>query len=890
MMARIRALWKTFGRSRQREGEMAEEMRFHIESEAERLRRQGLDPEEARRQAHVRFGGIEKYKEAGRDERGRQWLDALSLDARLGVRMLVKSWGLTLVAGSAIAVAIAIGAGFFELLGDVLEPVVPLPQGDRIVSLQYATDPGNTERRIARDFAQWRDGLTSIEHIGAFRRISLNLTAGDGLPTVIPVTEISASGFDLAQVPPLLGRYLLASDEQQGAQRVLLLGYDAWHSKFGADPGIVGRVVKLGAEAHTIVGVMPIGFRFPVNNQCWVPLRFDPARFPPLQGPPIFVFGRLAPGASMQQAQAELETARHSSAARYPKEYERLRPYVLPYTREHSGTDDPVLLWMFQLARLLVSGLVVIVAANVAILMYARTTTRNVEMSLRSALGASRRRILMQLFTEALALSSVGAAVGLALSQVGLWKLQSQLQTSGSTPFWLTFSLSTPTVIYAFALAAMAAVIFGVVPGLRVTGAPLQNVLRELGGATKVRLGGTWTFLVVAQVALAVAALPLSLYVLWQVARSEVVAAGFPVEQFVTAEIALGEDSLGPKGTEQDGRVWMAHLGARQRELMARLQAEPGVSGVTFSSHIPGDVEMFLKMEFAGSAARAEGSTGAVMRVAPDMFSVYDAKLIAGRAFTAGDRSSTTNGVVVNRRFVEEFMRGSGVLGQQFRYPNGEGYGLPQWYEVIGVVDDFPAFRLEPGVEAQATVYHPAAPGDIGWVVMSVRLRGASPDGFVPKFRQIAAQVDPTLQLHEVMPLTAAYDERRAALRLLALAVGVVTLSVLLLSAAGIYALMSFTVARRTREIGIRAALGAHPRRLLWNVFGRVLWQIAAGVLLGSIVSAGLLSASTITTSEAVSLIIAVAVIMTAVGVMAASGPAMRSLRIHPSEALRAEA
>ena len=889
MLARLRILWKTLWHSRQIEREMAEEMRFHVESEAERLRQQGLDPREARRQAYVLFGGMEKYKAAGRDARGRQWLDALSLDARLGVRMLVKSWGLTLVAGSAIAVAIAIGAGFFEVTGDYLEPAVPLPQGNRIVSLQYATDPGNAQRRIAHDFGRWRDGLRSIEHVGAFRGVSLNLTTGDGPPAAIRVTEISASGFALAQVPPLLGRYLLASDEQPGAQRVLLLGYSAWQSKFSADPGVVGRLVKLGAESYTVVGVMPSGFKFPVNNQYWVPLRLDPASFRPLQGPPIFVFGRLAAGASMQQAQAELETTRHSMAAAYPREYERLRPYVLPYTREHSGTDDPVFLWMLRLARLLISGLVVIVSANVAILMYARTTARSVEISLRSALGASRRRILAQLFTEALALSSVGAAAGLAIAQIGLSTLQSQVELSGAIPFWLTFNLSAPTVVYAFALAAMAAVIFGVVPGLRVTSGPLQNVLRELGGGTKVRLGGTWTFLVVAQVALAVVALPLALFVLWQVGRSEVVAAGFPVEQFVTAEVALGEDSLGPKGTEQDDSVWKAHMGVRQQELMARLQAEPGVSGVTFSSHIPGDVEMFLRMEFGGSAATTEGSRAAVMRVATDMFSVYEAKLIAGRAFKAGDRNATTNGVVVNRRFVEEFMGGSGVLGQQFRYPYGEDYGLGQWYEVIGVVDDFPAFRLEPGIESQATVYHPAAAGDLGNVVMSVRLRGTSPDGFVAKFRQIAAEVDPTLQLDEVMPLTVAYEQRRVGMRLLALAVTVVTLSVLLLSAAGIYALMSFTVARRTREIGIRAALGAQPRRLLLNVFSRVLWQIAVGVVLGSIVSAGLLSASTITPSEAVALIVTVAVIMAVVGVMAAFAPAQRSLRIDPSEALRAE-
>ena len=817
-------------------------------------------------------------------------LDAFSLDARLAFRMMLKSWGLTVVAGSAIAVAIAIGASFFEVVGGFLDPVVPLPQGDRIVSLQYATEPGNAQRRILHDFERWRQGLTTVDHVGAFRSISLNLNTGDAPPTAIRVTEISAVGFELAQTPPLLGRYLLSSDEAPGAQRVLVLGHEAWQTKFRSDPGVVGRAVKLGADSHTIVGVMPTGFRFPINDQYWAPLRFDAGRFPPFQGPSIYVFARLAPGASIEQARAELDASRNSIAAAYPKDYERVRAYVHPYTREHSDVDDPTSMWIFQLARLLISGLVVIVSANVAILMYARTTARSSEVSLRSALGASRRRILMQLFIEALAVSSLGAAAGLAISQFALWKLQSVLQASETVPFWLTFNLSPSTVVYALALAVLSAAIFGVLPGLKVTSGPLQNVLRELGGGTKARLGATWTFLVVAQVALAVAALPLSLFVLWQVARSELVAAGFPVEQFVTARMMLGEDSLGPRGPEQSGDVWRAHLRTRQLELTARLEAEPGVAAVTFSNFIPGDIEMFRGIEFDDPALDAHRPSAAVMRAAPELFATYDVKIIAGRFFSTGDRDSTTDSVVVNRRFVEEFLRGSAVLGRQFRYRSSfEGNGPSKLYQVIGVIDDFPAFRLEPGIEAQATVYHPAAPGDIS-PVLSVRLRGPVPDGFVGRFRQIAAEIDPTLQLGGLMPLSVAYDEKRRAMRLLASGVSIVTGSVLLLSAAGIYALMSFIVARRTREIGIRAALGAHPRRLLMSVFGRVLWQIAAGVALGSVVSAVLLSASPVTLREAGYLLGAVAIIMIAAGAMAAVGPALRSLRIHPSEALRADA
>jgi putative ABC transport system permease protein len=832
---------------------------------------------------------IGEAADGGRERTGRRLLEGFSLDARLALRMLVKSWGLTVVAGSAIALAIAIGASFFEVVGGFLTPVVPLPQGDRIVSLQYATDPGNAERRILHDFERWRAELTSLDHVGAFRSVDLNLISGDALPTVVPVAEITAAGFEVAHTPPLLGRYLVSSDEAPGAQRVLVLGHEAWQSKFGSDPGVVGRVVKLGVESHTIVGVMPAGFKFPINHQYWAPLRFEIGRFPPLQGPSIFVFARLAPGASMVQAQAELEASRNSMAAAYPKEYEQVKAYVHPYTREHSNVDDPTSLLMFQLARLLVSGLVVIVSANVAILMYARTTARSSEVALRGALGASRRRILMQLFVEALALSSVGAAAGLAISQFALGKLRTVLLASETVPFWLTFDLSAPTVIYALALALLAAVIFGVLPGLKVTSGPLQNVLRELGGGTKARLGGTWTFLVVAQVALAVTALPLALFVLWQVARSELVDAGFPVDQFVTARLMLGEDSLGPRGPEQNDDVWRAHLRTRQLELTERLQAEPGVTAVTFSHFIPGDIEMFRRLEFGDAALDAGRPLAAIMRAAPDLFSTYDVKIVAGRFFNPGDRDSTTDGVVVNRRFVEEFLGGAAVLGRQFRYRYSlDGDGPSKLYQVIGVIDDFPAFRLEPGIEAQATIYHPAAPGDVS-PVLSVRLRGPVPEGFVGRFRQIAAELDPTLQLVELLPLSVAYNEKRRALRALAVGVATVTGSVLLLSAAGIYALMSFIVARRAREIGIRAALGAQPRSLLMSVFRRVLWQIAAGVVVGCGLSAVLMSESSITLGESGYLLAAVAVIMLAAGCMAAVGPALRSLRIHPSEALRAD-
>ncbi|MGI9181348.1 MAG: ABC transporter permease [Longimicrobiaceae bacterium] len=332
------------------------------------------------------------------------------LDVKLGVRMLIKHRGLTLIGGFAIAVAIAVGAIAFEAISEVLDPAVPLQEGERLVSLQYATDtPGNPERRVLHDFVAWREELVSVEHLGAFRTVEHNLVSGEGPPEPIKVAEITASGFRVARAAPLLGRYLIPDDERDGAQPVVVIGHEAWQSRFSGDPDIVGRTIQLGAAPHIVVGVMPEGFQFPVSHQFWVPLRADPSAYERLQGPALYVFGRLAPGVTLEEAQAEITTIGRRAAAAYPETHERLRLRVLPYTREHLDLEHPLVRVALRILQLLVSGLLVVVAVNLAVLQYARTVARLGEIAVRSALGASRRRILAQLFVESLVLPFANA-------------------------------------------------------------------------------------------------------------------------------------------------------------------------------------------------------------------------------------------------------------------------------------------------------------------------------------------------------------------------------------------------------------------------------------------------------------------------------------------------
>jgi predicted permease len=869
---------------------MHDEMQFHVEMETERLmREQGLSPREARRRALVNFGGIDKYKEIGRDVHGLRWVDAILLDFRFSVRMLLKHRGLTMVGAFAMAVAIAVGATVFEAVSALLDPALPFPSGERIVSLKFVgSDAGTPVRQVIHEYASLRGRLVTLEHFGAFRNAQHNLVAAETAPEPVPVAETTASAFAIASTPPFLGRYLLPADEDEAAPPVIVIGYEAWQARFASDPEVVGRTITLGGVPRTVVGVMPEGFKFPVDHQFWIPFRENPLAYPRWEGPLLYMFGRLAPGVTLEQAQAEAAALAQQSTEVHPDTGRTLRLLVVPYTRD---TVDPTMVWLLRAGQLLIGVLTFVVAINLAILVYARTVTRLGEIAVRTALGASRRRILTQLFIEAFALALIGAAVGLGLSRYALDVIQTLNDNSGGMPFWVTFDLSPNAVIYAFGLAVAAAIIMGVLPGLKATGVSVSASLHELHGRSGTRLGTTWTTLIVAQVAVAVAVLPPAVYLGSRVMRMEMSGTGFAAESIVVAHAGLSPDAT----------VDFDRFTTQQTELLSRVAAEPGVRGVAFSSAIPGfggtrqiRFEDGVRLREFADHVPDSGVTSALMpsviRTSVDLFEIYGVQLLAGRAFAAGDVGPANN-VIVNRSFAESYLQDANALGLRFRYIDDEERPEQvEWFQIIGVVRDFPAFPPNLARQGEPTIYHPAAAGNMHPVTLSVRFAGTMPNGFINRFREIGAEVDPALQLRAVGLLSDRYDEGRNAWRSLAWAIALVTASVLLLSAAGVYALMSFTVAQRTREIGIRTALGAPPRWVLLNVFGRAARQVCAGVLVGTVLSGGAFAAIGLAATSAVPLLVAVAAMMGFVGLMAAFGPARRGLRIQAIEALRVDA
>jgi len=911
VVARVRSYLRGLRGPSRLEAEMGEEFRLHLDLRTRDLEAAGLAPAEAARRARVEFGHIETHREQALASRGLGALDPLRvsrLDVKLGLRMLAKYPGLSLVSVIGMMVAIAIAAGGFAAVDALMNASIPLPEGDRIVAVQYSNlehAQGSAEMRTAHDFAEWRTQLRTIRDFAAFGEESRNLVlAGEGTD-LVTVARMTASGFRVAQVAPVLGRPLLDDDERPGAPPVVVIGYDEWQRRFHGDASIIGRHLRLGSELHTVVGVMPEGFRFPVNHQFWAPLQLDLTAYGRIDGPAIRMFGRLAPGASMETAQAELSTIGTRAAAVWPETHGRLRAQVLPYAYPYSNINSTAKVMQFQAIKAAIALLLVVVAVNVAVLVYARTATRLGEISIRTALGASRRRVVTQLFVEAVVLSGIAAALGLGIAALVLGRLNELIQ-GPSLPFWMRYRLTPSLILYVTVLALVAGVIVGVLPALKVTGRRVQAGLQQITArSSQIQLGRMWTAMIVLQVAVAVAALPYALYVAGAALQRGTGAELYPADEIVRTFVSMEQDAgtvAGIRATEPH----RARMLAGMQELLRRLEAEPDIAGVAVMRSFPGyewsadiDVEGGTQLEIQYN----DFGVG--------LLSLFDQPILAGRSFEAADAAAGSNVVIVNEALAREIAGApERAIGRRVRLaaaPTADG-GEPvpdpwlevggepvpdPWLEVVGVV---PAFTVTEGLDPDPDplMYRPVGLAQLvenaDYVQVALRLRGAAGEPVAGRLRAVAASVDPGLQVTDTRNAADMRRESKQALRYLGIGISILTLSVLLLSSAGIYAMVSFTVARRRREIGIRAALGAGARQVLTGIFRRAGLQLGAGVIGGLAVATGFNAATGGMMNRQLPLLLpVVAVIMLLVGLLAALGPARRGLRVQPTEALRGD-
>ena len=658
--------------------EVDEELRFHLEQRTRDYIARGMSPEAAREAAAQRFGDTAQVREACTSvllaeraaEERRALVKVSWLDVKLGLRMLAKYPGLSLVAVGGMAIAIAFGAGYFALVGSFLDSRVPIDRGDRVVMIRNRSVPGPDAAGAGRiddvgpaafDLRQWQDRVKSVVELSAFRDDKRNLITEDGQVQLVRVATITASGLRLTRVPPLLGRTLLDEDERPGAPPVLVLAYEQWQRQFNGDARILGRTVRLGDTRYTIVGVMPGGFAFPIRHGCWVPLRLTERDANPGGGPPLNVFGRIADGYSLSQARAEFTAIGQGMAAAFSQSHGTVRPEVVAYAQAFIGIEAPAMQLGLRSLQFGAAVLLLIVAVNVAILVYARTATRFGEIAVRTALGATRGRVITQLFVEALVLSIAAATMGLTLLVIAFGMFRDYLKDWPDRPdwwpYWIEPRVSAEVIVYAGVLAVIAAVLIGVLPALKATGKRVQAGLQQFSSrGAGMQLGRTWTALIVVQVAFVVAALPGTIFKAAGLLRMGTLPPAAAAARLLRGTLQMPSDS----GTTTD-----AQFAERMTTLIQRMQEQPEISAVTFADAIPGAEGRGL-LEPDGPSALISSH---VNFVAANLFDVFDVRMLAGRGFTTADAHPTSPAVIVDQAFADRLAPGGNVIGRRIRFP-----------------------------------------------------------------------------------------------------------------------------------------------------------------------------------------------------------------------------
>lgn len=895
LLARARSYAAGAFRRDEVEAEMLEEFRHHIDMRTEDLVREGMSRREAARKARLEFGHVESWRTEGRAARGLAVLDRLrfsGIDVKLGARMLWKYPGLTLVAGFALAVGIPVGLAPMHL-AEVVEAPLPEDPENRIRSIRL-WDPATQGLASVRydDYRFWQENLGGFGSVGAYRHGTFGVAQASEPARPVYGARLTASVFEMLRTPPHLGRVLDRRDETPGAPNVAVLGYDVWQSRFAADPDIVGRTLHAAGGLHTVVGVMPKGFLFPHLHQLWLPLR-DEGRD---STGDVYVIGRMAEGIDPSEAQAALATTGILPRPEEPARH-RLRPeavpFVLGFTGIPRGGVEAVNGFAFmQIAALL---LLLVACGNVAMLVSARTATRFREMAVRTALGAGRTRIVGQLFVETLILALGAAAVGVVVISWGMDRVNlGALAGEAAVPYWLSFRPTARTVCWALGLAVASATIAGVLPALQTLGRDVQKTIqRAQAGGSGIRFGRLTGFLIVADVALSIVVLTLAAGVAESMMdrRGADELAGIPAAEYLAVEVRL-PGAGGTDGFVGDPAALRLRRAEAQRRFVERLSAQPVVRSVGAAGALPRMNHRGRIIEVEGLAAGPDASPRWVRTatVDTDYFEALATPVLAGRGFDRSDLHEPRRTAVVNTVFVERTFGGADPLGRRIRFPGRDGDPDATWLEVVGVVGHLGVNMVNR--EGGEAVYLPAAHGEIQPLQLALHLRGGATAASLP-LRELAASVDPELMVESAVPLERIHQGdwyiTLAVAGALALLVGILVA----LAASGLYAIMSFAISQRTREIGVRTALGAPRPTLVFTILRRSLLQIALGAAIGLPLAAWLLAgirsgSTSIVTTVGTAMGLALVIVGT-VALCSCLVPTRRILSVEAGDALRAE-
>jgi putative ABC transport system permease protein len=804
-------------------------------------------------------------------------------DLRFAARLLVKDRWFTCVATLALALGIGVNATVFTFVNAVLIRGLPFDDPDRIMSIG-TRDARDRDRGLSYlDFEDWQ-AARSFSTLCVFNGVTMNVSDEGRAPEQYNGPYISASAFRMIGQKPSLGRDFLPEDDRQGAESVVLLGNGIWKTRYGADPAIVGRSIKINGVPANVIGVMPDGLKFPLNADLWLPL----AQMPNLQTQKrdvrsLQAFGRLAPGVTLEQSRAELAGIATRLAHDFPDTDKDIRPTVMTFNERYNG--GPIKLVFLALMGAV--GFVLLIAcANVANLLLGRSAARAREISVRVSLGATRWRIVRQLLAESLLLSLLGGLFGLALAAVGV-RLFDVATSDVGRPYWIQFTMDARVFAFFAVVCLGTGVIFGLAPALHASKTDLNDVLKEGGRGSSSMRARRWTgVLIIAELALTLVLLA---------------GAGFMVRSFLALyRLDLGIESAHvttmrlslPAQKYPTNEVKQAFFD----RLDDRLAVVPGVRSATVTTHLPlnGGQTRQLAVDGRPEIAGQQPPVVTLLTIGPRYFETLGRQLARGRIFDHADGATGHDVAIVNQRFVTMHFPGEDPLGRRIKLmpdgPTGTGTA-PAWMTIVGVS---PTIRQRNVQEADAdpVVYQPLRAQPPAFASLIVRAQN-DPARLTPLLREEVRAIDPDLPLFGISTFDEQLAQQRWPFRIFGALFTIFALIALALSAVGLYAITAYSVAQRTQEIGVRMALGAQAPQVWWLIMRQSLVQLAIGLAIGIAGAFGvgkLLESllAQIGTRDPITLVSIVGLLV-AVSLAACFWPARRATSLDPVTALRYE-
>ena len=893
--------WRRLRHRDRLEGELDRELRDHVERQVAEHLRAGLPAGEARRRARLEFGGLDQIKELCRDARGTRWIESISRDLRYAVRHLARDRSLVALAVATLGLGIGLNVTIFTMVHAIFVRGLPYEDPGRMVNVSSGRDPGDVYQRVSLpDFEDYRRGATTLSGLAAFTVDSrMSLSGGEHGPQPRNGSIVTPNTFGLLGQPVLLGRDFRTADGRRGADGTVILGYHVWRDRYGGNPDVIGRIVRVDGEPSTVIGVMPEGVRFPFRAEFWQALR--PTEVLDRRDVrALATVGRLRPGAAIEEARAEARAVAERLRSRHPATNEDIRATVQSFNDWATGAN--VRLIYLTLAGA-VAFVLLIACANVANLLIARSAQRAHEFAIRFTQGATRWRVVRQLSVESLVLGGAGGLAGLAVAAGGV-RLAEVLTRDMGMPPWMVFTIDPPVVAFFFGLCIVTTLLFGLAPLLHVarqssprgsawrptnpTGVrpvlrrrllartPIAGLLQEGGrsGTQSVRARRLSSAMLVVEATLALVLLGGTGLMLRSLDKLYRIDLGFDLDRVLYGEVTLPS----ARYSEPEERVRFV------TRLEDRLNASRGVRAASVVIN-----RSTAMLEQAGRPAAEEPRAEVlVLGVGPRYFDSLDARILRGRALTRDDGRPGSEAAVVNARLAELFLDGDDALGRRIRVRTpGEPVG--PWLTIVGIGSNIHSGDLRRRDPPPAVhVPYRMAPGrGLGLQVLTE----SAPAAFAPRLRAAVRALDPDLPVYRAQSMTVLLEDTRWWFVVLSGALGVFAGFAVVLATVGVYAVTACSVAQRTREIGIRMALGALPHQIAWSAVGRVLAHVGAGLLLGV---AGALAAGRVIESLLFQVspvdpltLGAVPLVFAALVAAACAGPVRRALSLDPSAVLR---